>query len=100
MDLRSSGTVALSAEELTWRGKGGKGCVWEWEEGGGGGRGGGEGEGGRKGKRKDRGGGREHPYLSECSYGRRRYTHWERRYKVITLLPHLLTSPPHEILKQ
>ena len=27
MDLRSSGTVALSAEELTWKGKGGKGCV-------------------------------------------------------------------------
>jgi len=45
MDLRSSGTVVLSAEELTWRGKRGKG---EWS-----------GRGGERGGSKVREGGGE-----------------------------------------
>ena len=47
MDLRSSGAVALSVEELTWRRKEGKGVG---ERGGSGGGGGEEGEEGREGK--------------------------------------------------
>lgn len=46
MDLRSSGVVALSVEELTWKRKEGKG-VGERGEWGGGGE---EGEEGREGK--------------------------------------------------